>query len=88
MGEQQMNPVVADLLRREGDVPMFMGKPDRWWDFPHWRCPNGHVTTMYLKSEAKGALCLRCRTSVELTSPDDRSDEAPTHAAAQRPRSS
>jgi len=51
---------------------MFMGKPDRWYEDPHWRCENGHVSTMYLKSEAIGcAVCLACFKPVWLTFPED-----------------
>lgn len=51
---------------------LFMGKPDRWWEHPHWRCENDHVSVTYLKSEQKGALCLSCYKPVHLTFPEDR----------------
>lgn len=62
----------AELGRELGS--MFMGKPDRWWDNPHWRCMNEHVSTRYLKSEIHGALCLAggCHQPVLLTFPEDR----------------
>lgn len=53
---------------------MFMGKPDRWYESPKWRCVNDHVTTYYLKSEEKGgACCLACACGefVLLTFPED-----------------
>lgn len=52
----------------------FMGWPDRWWDAPHWRCRNGHVSTRYLKSEALGYdACLAggCQEPLCLTYPED-----------------
>lgn len=58
----------------EGDAPWFAGRPDRWWENAHWRCTNGHVSTSYLKSEARAAsVCLAggCRQPVTLTFPED-----------------
>jgi hypothetical protein len=71
--------LVAELNRRAAaeaaaGEAMFMGKPDRWHDDPHWRCHRGHVSTMFLKSEAVGAaLCLAggCQQKVYLTFPED-----------------
>ena len=54
---------------------MFLGKPDRWYEDPHWRCVNGHVSTFYLNSEAVGAcLCLAagCFQPLYLTFPEDK----------------
>ena len=52
---------------------MFLGAPDRWYEKPRWRCPNDHVSTAYLKSEAARAdLCLACYEPVRLTFPEDR----------------
>lgn len=51
--------------------PFFVGKPERWWDNPHWRCLGGHVSISYLKSEASGPLCLICRHPAALTFPED-----------------
>lgn len=42
----------------------FMGKPDDWYEDPHWFCENGHVSGRYLKSEEEGSLCLGCRKPV------------------------
>lgn len=51
---------------------MFLSRPDRWYEKAHWRCINDHVSSRYLKSEAKGcALCLACREPVVLTFPED-----------------
>lgn len=58
----------------------FMGLPDRWYEKPgpKWRCPNDHVSTMYLKSEKLGGdVCLAgtengpCLEFVCLTFPED-----------------
>jgi hypothetical protein len=51
---------------------MFLGRPDRWSAEPHWRCPNDHVSTTFLKSEERGDLCLACGANVRLTFPEDR----------------
>lgn len=72
-------PSIADL-RELADAeggPMFMGWPDRWWDDPHWRCENGHVSTYVLRSEALGRdACLAgtCRAPLHLTFPEDQDD--------------
>lgn len=50
---------------------MFLGRPDRWYEKPAWRCPNEHVSRVYLKSEEKGDLCLACHENVRLTFPED-----------------
>jgi hypothetical protein len=50
---------------------MFMGKPDRWYEQPHWRCQTGHVTRMYLKKDPGGSVCLTCGETVYLTFPED-----------------
>ena len=40
---------------------MFFDIPDAWYvPRPLWGCNNGHVSTMFLKSEEDGALCLEC----------------------------
>ena len=52
--------------------PMFLGKPERWFADPRWRCPNDHVSVSYLKSESRGGpLCLECEEPVFLTFPED-----------------
>jgi hypothetical protein len=53
-------------LRKEYNGPKFLNIPDEWFETPHWYCNNGHVNSMYLKSEVKGALCLKCQESVML----------------------
>jgi hypothetical protein len=50
---------------------MFMGIPDRWYEKPHWRCINEHVSTMYLKSQ-EGDLCLKCYEPLRMTFPEDK----------------
>lgn len=72
---QKILDLVDKLLQRalKESGPLFMGKPDRWYDDPHYRCLNDHVTTYYLKSEACGcSLCLKCYTQTFLTFPEDR----------------
>lgn len=69
--------MIAELRRIADaeDGEMFMGWPDRWWADPHWRCENGHVSTVVLRSEALGRdACLvgACRARLTLTFPEDR----------------
>lgn len=45
---------------------MFMGKPDAWYETPHWFCTNGHVSGRFLKSERRGDCCLACGERVIL----------------------
>lgn len=53
---------------------MFLGKPDRWYEKPLWRCSNNHVSSFYLKSEERGSLCLEsgCYQPLYLTFPEDK----------------
>lgn len=56
--------------------PRFLGKPDRWYDQgPRFRCTNGHVSSMVLKSESLGRdACLACEEPTVLTFPEDVDD--------------
>ena len=49
----------------------FLGIPERWLDDPTWKCSNGHVSKIFLKSEEKGDLCLACLEPVRLCDPDE-----------------
>lgn len=52
----------------------FMGRPDRWWETPQYRCVNGHVSTRVLKSEELGrdaCLASGCMEPLTLTFPED-----------------
>lgn len=72
---QKILDLVNKLLQRalNESGPLFMGKPDRWYDNPHFRCLYNHVSTVYLKSEAYGyPLCPKCYTQTFLTFPEDR----------------
>lgn len=52
--------------------PRFFLWPDRWWETPHWRCENDHVSTHLLLSERLGRdACLACKGAVHLTFPED-----------------
>ena len=73
---------VADRLKEIAEreiasgAPAFMGKPDRWYESPHWRCANDHVLDSYLKSDGLGdSVCFRCFETVYLTFPEDRDGE-------------
>jgi len=52
-------------------TPMFMGIPDHWFEKLKWRCRNGHISGMILKSEVAGDLCLKCGERVMMTFPED-----------------
>lgn len=52
-------------------MAMFMGVPERWLAKPKWRCLKGHVSSVYLKNEEKGAVCLACFERVRLTTDFD-----------------
>jgi hypothetical protein len=64
--------LLTRILGRAECTELFMGKPDRWYDKPKWRCTNDHVSDMYIKSEVAGDLCPRCQKNVVLTFPEDR----------------
>jgi len=53
-------------------VEMFMLRPDRWYEYPRWRCSKGHVSTNYLISTELGPVCLDCYEPVSLTFPEDK----------------
>lgn len=71
-----------ELLAMRNDLaasepgPRFLSKPDRWFDEgPRFRCTNGHVSSMVLKSEALGRdACLACKEPTVLTFPEDVDD--------------
>ena len=83
------NELTGKLMRLADDelkagAEEFMGLPDRWYEKPgpKWRCRNGHVSTMYLKSERLGGnVCLAgtedgpCREFVHITFPEDEDGE-------------
>lgn len=51
---------------------LFMGKPDRWYERPTWRCSNDHLSLAYLKAEGLGyCACFSCNEPVVLTFPED-----------------
>lgn len=62
---------------------MFVERPDRWYDDPHWRCVNDHVSPApvagYEMTQFKGEpgefshqLCPECHHLVRLTFPEDK----------------
>lgn len=55
----------AKAAEARGEL-MFMGKPDAWYDDPHWFCEGGHVSGTYLKCEEEGNRCLACHAPVFL----------------------
>jgi len=59
--------VTVQGVRLVGDVP------DRWFEGDtKFRCPRGHVSLRYLKSETRGDLCLgSCGLPVLRTFPED-----------------
>lgn len=78
-----LNDQLVAIARAEGGE-QFLGWPDRWYDKPHWRCINGHVSTMVIKSEAlRRDACPKgqCFAPVHLTFPEDLDGplQEPTH---------
>lgn len=67
-----LNAVAGYEVAVDGGT-LWFERPERWWETPHWRCVNDHVSTMYLKSEERGAQCLAagCRKPMHLTFPED-----------------
>ena len=52
----------AEVEKIDGE-PMFLGRPDRWYEAAWFRCEHGHVTGMVLKSEELGRdACLSGQT--------------------------
>jgi hypothetical protein len=72
--ESDLEKLASSLInigQKEGGR-MFMGKPDRWYTPPHWRCPNNHVSIFFIKSEYKvNSRCAQCMAPVLLTFPED-----------------
>lgn len=71
---QKIIDLVAKLLQAalKEAGPLFMGKPERWYTDPHYRCLYNHVSTSCIKSEAYGyPLCPECYTQTFLTFPED-----------------
>lgn len=67
-----LTPAERKTFRADRRSLFFFGVPDRWYEKPHWRCTSGHVSTMLLKSEARGgSVCLACFAPVRLTHPED-----------------
>lgn len=58
---------IAATWKRAG-APMFLDLPDAWYEEPHWFCVNGHVSTMYIRSET-AARCPACGQNVILGPP-------------------
>ena len=50
--------MLAEQAGARGE-PMFMGKPEAWYDDPHWFCATGHVSGLIIKSH-DGDLCMAC----------------------------
>jgi hypothetical protein len=60
---------------------MFLERPDRWYDDPHWRCINDHVNpepvagllrvNAQVTTEYSFQLCPDCHHLVRLTFPED-----------------
>lgn len=58
---------------------MLIERPDRWYDDPHWRCPNDHVNAVPTQGwridihekEYSYQLCIECFMPVRLTFPED-----------------
>lgn len=78
MSDHQSTAILRQALTRIAEAecwtlggPWFMGRPERWWEDPTWRCQNEHVSKRYLGSEERGGLCLACQEPVFLSFPED-----------------
>jgi hypothetical protein len=60
------------LAEQHTGAPMFMGRPDRWWEKFTVRCVSGHVSRHVIKSETKGDMCPACMGACVLTFPEDK----------------
>lgn len=60
---------------------MFMGKPEAWYEDPHFFCINGHVSGCVLGSELRGDICLACDEPVILGPRIGEAEFAPIIAA-------
>lgn len=70
---EELESKLKIIGEREGG-PMFMGRPDRWWEAHTRRCINDHVSRMVLKSEELGrdaCLAASCLAPLSLTFPED-----------------
>jgi hypothetical protein len=67
---EQLRKRLGTRGKHEGG-PVFMGRPDRWWERFTVRCAKDHVSTCVLKT-ARGDACLACLSPVTLTFPEDK----------------
>lgn len=51
-------------------APMFLGKPERWFEDVSWACTKGHVSRNFLKCEEDGDRCLECHEPVLMIPPE------------------
>lgn len=53
-------------IAKSNEENIFLGIPDSWYEpRPLFACENGHLSKMYLKSEALGRnVCLQCMKNV------------------------
>lgn len=57
----------AIRIEQSAGAKMFMGLPDNWYEpHPEYGCNNGHVSHIYIKSEARGHLCPACQQPVAM----------------------
>lgn len=57
----------AIRIEQSAGAEMFMGLPDNWYEpHPEYGCNNGHVSRIYIKSEARGHLCPACQQPVAM----------------------
>lgn len=74
----KLNSTLLKLIEKEiekTNCNTWYKKPERWWDDPTWRCTNNHVNKIYLKSEEKGCVCVKCGNYICLTFPEDKDGE-------------
>jgi hypothetical protein len=72
IGRENKSSITLEHWRRLMAEETFLGIPERWLDDPTWKCSNGHISKIFLKSELCGDLCLACFQPVRLCDPNEK----------------
>jgi hypothetical protein len=67
----ELRAQLKKIAKAEGGET-FLDWPDRWWEAFLRRCENDHVSSMVLRKEIGGDVCLACGAQVAMTFPEDR----------------
>ena len=72
MSKEKLESWIKSEIQKVEDVggEIFLDIPEKWFDPTQYGCENGHVSIMYLKSEALGSdVCLACHKPVYIIPP-------------------